>query len=77
MSSGNAMSRAQMLGNEPATELLLNFKVCKAGKLPLPAQESGKSGNWPVKVKFTRDLRQPRACHVSAEQLSGSTASTL
>jgi len=50
-----------MLGNNPATELLLKFMVCKAGKLPLPAQESGKSGNWPVKVKFTRDLRQPRA----------------
>jgi hypothetical protein len=47
------------------------FMVCRVGKLPLPAQESGKPGRLPVRVRFVSDCRQPRDRQVSREQLDG------
>ena len=77
-SSGKAIGAAQLLGKEPVMlpSGPVKFMICRAGKLPLSAQESGKSGRLPVKVRLTRDCRHPRACHVLAEKLDGHSATT-
>lgn len=71
---GNAKGLAQLLGREPARDALEMLITCRAAKLLLAAQESGRSGKLPVRVKFVSVLRQPRDCHVTDEQLRGSAA---
>ncbi len=66
------MSRAQLLGKVPAKLAVEKFMACKAGKLSLALQASGRSGKLPVRVRFVRVFKQPRACHVAKEQLEGS-----
>lgn len=76
---GNAVGSAQLLGSGPAMLAAgpEKFITSKLGKLPLAAQESGKSGRVPVSVRLRRDCRQPRACHVLPEQLDGRSDSMM
>jgi len=69
--AGKAEGWAQLLGREPVKPDMEKFMVCRVGKLPLPAQESGKPGRLPVRVRFVSDCRQPRDRQVSREQLDG------
>ena len=71
---GNAKGLAQLHGREPARDALEMLIICRAAKLLLAAQEPGRSGKLPVRVKFVSVLRQPRHCHVTDEQLRGSAA---
>jgi len=73
---GNAKGLAQLFGREPAKDALEMLITCRAAKLLLAAQESGRPGKLPVRVKFISVLRQPRDWHVIDEQLRGSAAVT-
>ncbi len=66
------MSRPQLPGKVPAKLADEKFMACRAGKLSLAPQASGRSGKLPVRVRFVRVFRQPRACQVAVEQLEGS-----
>jgi hypothetical protein len=50
------------------------FRALRATKAPLAAQESGKFGKLPVKVKFVNSFKQPRDCQVLSEQFDGQFA---
>ena len=71
------MSRPQLLGKVPAKLAEEKLMACKAGKLSLAPQASSKSGRLPVRDRFVRVLRQPRACQVAKEQLEGSCVSMV
>lgn len=73
-SLGNAVGGAQLLGREPASAVEDKFRALKATKVPLAAQESGKSGKLPVKVKLVNSFKQPRDCQVLSEQFDGQLA---